>query len=100
MDTEAAGDLLAIRRKKMEAIATLGENPFGARFDVPGTISDVRQSFVEGRAIRAAGRITAHRNMGKSHFLDLSDFTGRIQIFVHAKEIGEARLAVFDNLDL
>lgn len=100
MDTEAAGDLLAIRRKKMEAISALGDNPFGARFDVAGSVADVGEAFVEGQAIRAAGRISAHRNMGKSHFLDISDFTGRIQIFVHAKEIGEERLEVFDQLDL
>ncbi len=100
MDTDSVSDLLAIRRKKMETISALGDNPFGARFDVAGSVADVREGFVEGQAIRAAGRITAHRNMGKSHFLDISDFTGRLQLFVHAKEIGEERLAVFNQLDL
>ena len=56
--------------------------------------------FGEGQPVRAAGRITAHRDMGKSHFLDLSDFSGRIQIFVHPKEIGEEAFAVFRQLDI
>jgi len=34
------------------------------------------------------GALTAHRDMGKSHFLDLRDATGRIQIYLHAKEVG------------
>ena len=36
-----------------------------------------------------AGRITALRDMGNSQFLDLSDFDGRIQLFVNKKAIGE-----------
>ena len=56
-------------------------------------------AFSEGREIRAAGRITAHRDMGKSRFLDISDFSGRIQIFVHAREIGDAA-CIFKQLDI
>ncbi len=100
MENESVSELLAIRRKKLEALEGAGEKPFGARFDVTGSIVLIREGFVEGQSVRAAGRITAHRDMGKSHFLDLSDFTGRMQVFVHAKEIGEERAAIFKNLDI
>jgi lysyl-tRNA synthetase class 2 len=55
---------------------------------------------VEGKQVRAAGRITAHRNMGKSQFLDLSDISGRIQIFVNLKECTPEDAEIFQLLDL
>lgn len=97
---EPISELLAVRRQKLEGLRTLGANPFGQRFDVDGTVGDVRAAFAEGKAVRAAGRITAHRDMGKSQFLDISDFSGRMQIFLHAKEIGEEAFAVLKQLDI
>jgi lysyl-tRNA synthetase class 2 len=38
--------------------------------------------------------------MGKSHFLDLRDATGRIQIYIHAKEVGAELIELFGSLDL
>ncbi|HJX24566.1 MAG TPA: lysine--tRNA ligase, partial [Chthoniobacterales bacterium] len=60
----------------------------------------VLEKFKEGETLRAAGRITAHRDMGKSHFVDLRDATGRIQIYVHAKEVGAETVDLFQLLDL
>jgi lysyl-tRNA synthetase class 2 len=97
---EPASDLLAVRRQKLDALRAAGVAPFGRKFEVEGRIEDVLAAFSEGRAIRAAGRVTAHRNMGKSRFLDISDFSGRIQIFIHAKEIGDAAFVVFNHLDI
>src|SRR5262249_40506788 len=54
----------------------------------------------EGETLRAAGRITAHRDMGKSHFVDLRDATGRIQVYFHAKEVGGEAMEIFNLLDL
>ncbi len=97
---EPISELLAIRRQKLDALRAAGVDPFGQRFETNGTIDDVRSAFVEGGPVRAGGRLTAHRDMGKSHFLDISDITGRIQIFVHAKEVGEDAYAHFKLLDL
>jgi len=96
---EPAADLLAVRRQKLDALRAAGVAPFGRKFEVE-PIRNVIAEFSEGKAIRAAGRITAHRDMGKSRFLDISDFSGRIQIFVHAKEIGDEAFAVFKQLDI
>jgi lysyl-tRNA synthetase class 2 len=60
----------------------------------------VREQFKEGETFRVAGRITAHRDMGKSHFLDLRDATGRIQIYLHAKEVGPELFDLFRLLDI
>jgi lysyl-tRNA synthetase class 2 len=60
----------------------------------------VREQFKEGERVVSPGRITAHRDMGKSHFLDLRDVTGRIQIYIHAKEIGPELFDLFRLLDI
>src|SRR6184192_4524466 len=98
MDEE--NELIALRRKKLDALRGKGIEPFGGGFEVAGTIGEVREKFAEGEFLRAAGRITAHRDMGKSHFLDLRDATGRIQIYIHAKEIGADLIDLFRLLDI
>jgi len=84
----------------MVALREKGAAPFGQRFDCTGSIAEIRARFAEGNSERIAGRITAHRDMGKSHFLDLTDSTGRIQIFIHAKEVGPEAYAIFQLLDM
>src|ERR1700745_3088821 len=87
-------------KKKIESLRAKDIDPFGSGFDVSGSIAAVRDQFKEGETLRAAGRITAHRDMGKSHFLDLRDATGRIQIYIHAKEVGPELIDLFRLLDL
>src|SRR2546429_4945467 len=98
MDEE--NELVALRRKKLDALRAQGIEPFGVAFEPDGTIAEVREKFAEGEILRAAGRITAHRDMGKSHFLDLRDATGRIQIYIHAKEVGADLIDLFRLLDI
>src|SRR5947207_3628852 len=38
--------------------------------------------------------------MGKSHFVDLRDATGRIQAYFHEKEVGAEAMEIFNLLDL
>src|SRR5215471_19554118 len=93
-------DLLAIRRQKLEKLFEHEVPPFGGRFDVTDSIGGVRSSFSEGKKVRIAGRITAHRNMGKSQFLDLSDISGRLQIFVSLKELSPEQAEIFGLIDI
>jgi lysyl-tRNA synthetase, class II len=97
---EDENELIALRRKKLEMLRAKGIEPFGIGFDVSGSVAEVREQFKEGATLRVAGRITAHRDMGKSHFLDLRDATGRIQIYLHAKEIGPEFIELFHLLDI
>ena len=92
--------LLAARRQKLDALRATGTAPFGARFDVDGSVGQIRERFAEGASFRVAGRVTAHRDMGKSHFLDLSDLTGRIQFYVNLKNLTPEQAAVFALIDL
>jgi len=97
---EEENELIAQRRAKLQALRASKIDPFGASFETSGSIAEIREKFKEGEILRAAGRITAHRDMGKSHFLDLRDATGRIQIYLQAKEIGPEKMEIFGLLDL
>ncbi|MEO5716977.1 MAG: lysine--tRNA ligase, partial [Chthoniobacterales bacterium] len=98
MDEE--NELIALRRQKLEALRARGVAPFGRSYETSGSIGETREKFAEGVPFRLAGRITAHRDMGKSHFLDLRDATGRMQIYVQAKELGPESMETFGLLDL
>ena len=93
-------DLIAQRRAKLDALRARNVEPFGSGFETSGSIAEVRAKFEEGESLRAAGRITAHRDMGRSHFIDLRDGTGRIQVYLHEKEMGPEKMDVFGLLDL
>ncbi len=97
---EPENELIAQRREKLEALRARGVEPFGRAFETSGSIAEVRDAFKEGESLRAAGRITAHRDMGKSHFVDLRDATGRIQAYFHEKEVGAEAMEIFNLLDL
>jgi len=97
---QTESELLALRREKLAALEKLGVAPFGAAFETSGDIAHAREKFAEGASFRVAGRITAHRDMGKSHFVDLKDASGRIQIYLQAKELGPDAMELFKLLDL
>jgi lysyl-tRNA synthetase class 2 len=97
---EEENELIALRRGKIQALHARGTAPFGSGFETSGSIGEVREKFAEGLMMRVAGRITAHRDMGKSHFLDLRDASGRMQVYVQAKELGADAMDTFALLDL
>lgn len=99
-DPQSHLDLLAQRRQSLDAVRAAGVDPFGGRFPAHGTIAEVRAAFQEGAILCAAGRVTAHRDMGRSHFIDLSDITGRVQVYLNSKDFTPEQLALFQNVDL
>lgn len=98
MDDE--NSLVAQRREKLATLQARGTDPFGHAYETSGTIAEVCEKFADGATLRVAGRITAHRDMGKSHFVDLRDSTGRVQVYIHAKEVGPEIIELFQLLDL
>src|SRR5436190_18013052 len=97
---QTESELLALRREKLAALEKLGVAPFGAAFEISGDIAHAREKFADGASFRIAGRISAHRDMGKSHFVDLKDASGRMQIYLQAKELGAEAMEIFKLLDL
>ena len=97
---EPENELIAQRREKLQALRAKGVDPYGTQFETTGSVAEIREKFRDGETLSAAGRMTAHRDMGKSHFVDLRDATGRLQIYLHEKEIGADAMEVFKLLDL
>src|SRR5258706_11156442 len=89
------------RIKCVEAIRGLQVDPFGKRFDGAQPAGDIVARFaeLENKPVVVAGRMTALRNMGKAAFLDVRDWTGKIQVHAKKDKLG-AGWAVFENLHI
>lgn len=101
-DTNA---LIAQRKTKLAALNAKGLNPFMNKFRPTQGCGEARArfedgSFPEGTPVAVAGRLTAHRDMGKSQFVDLKDVTGRIQVFAQKQVLGDEQFEIFKHLDL
>jgi lysyl-tRNA synthetase, class II len=98
--TDETNALIAQRKAKLEALRARGINPFANRFHPTEGCGQARAHYAEGREVAVAGRITAHRDMGKSQFMDLKDATGRLQIYAQKQVLGEDQFDIFKHLDL
>jgi lysyl-tRNA synthetase class 2 len=95
----------ASRAEKLRRIAELGLDPWGQRFDGRLSIADVRalpadKTETERPRVRAAGRIIQRRGQGKAYFIDIWDWTGRVQVMIGQKQVGDEGWALTQNLDL
>jgi lysyl-tRNA synthetase class 2 len=92
--------LIEQRKAKLAALRARGIDPFKNKFTPGETCAAARANYAEGRVVTLAGRITAHRDMGRSMFLDLRDQSGRIQIYAQQNVLGDDRFEIFKHLDL
>ena len=65
--------LMEQRKAKLAALRAKGIDPFQNKFTPAESCADARKHYTEGREVALAGRITAHRDMGKSMFMDIRD---------------------------
>jgi lysyl-tRNA synthetase class 2 len=97
-------DIFQQRVRKVAELQNEGINPYGARFDGVQAISDARASFqpenTEAQPVITAGRLTGIRNMGGSIFADLKDSSGKMQLFINKKVIGEDTFKHFKRVDI
>jgi lysyl-tRNA synthetase len=98
MDDE--NSLIKQRRDKLTALRAKGIDPFQNKFTPTETCAAARANYAEGREVALAGRITAHRDMGKSMFIDIRDQSGRIQAYAQKNVLGEEQFHIFQHLDL
>ena len=101
-DTNA---LIEQRRSKLASLQSKGIDPFKNKFKTDIGCGEAREKFekgefAEGQPVAIAGRITAHRDMAKSQFLDLKDVSGRIQIYAQKQSLGDEQFEIFKHLDL
>ena len=97
--------LIEQRKAKLAALEAKGIQPFRNAFKPDTGCGTARERFEkgeipEGTQVLIAGRITAHRDMGKSQFIDLKDVTGRLQVYAQKQAIGDEQFEIFKHLDL
>lgn len=63
-------------------------------------IAEQGKGTMAGPQVRAAGRIMLSRDAGKLFFVDIKDWTGKIQLFIGKKQVGEENWELVKNLDL
>jgi lysyl-tRNA synthetase class 2 len=92
--------LIEQRKAKLQSLEAKGIFPFKNKFAPTESCQHARDNYVEGREVAVAGRITAHRDMGKSMFIDVRDQSGRIQCYAQKNVIGDESFHIFTHLDL
>ena len=97
---EDTNSLIEQRKAKLAALRAKGIDPFQNKFTPTETCDAARKNYIEGREVALAGRITAHRDMGKSMFIDIRDQSGRIQAYAQKNVLGDEQFHIFQHLDL
>jgi lysyl-tRNA synthetase class 2 len=105
MSLDDTNSLIEQRKAKLAALNAKGVNPFMNKFTPDTECGVARAKFeagelTEGAPVAVAGRITAHRDMGKSQFMDLKDTSGRVQIYAQKNVLGDAQYDIFKHLDM
>ena len=104
-DRELIGDLRAradeVKLQTAEGAtvdmpAELGEEGFNFR----QWLADAGGGEIVGPAVRAAGRIMLLRDKGKLLFIDIQDWSGRIQLFIGRNQVGEENWELAQCFDL
>jgi lysyl-tRNA synthetase, class II len=92
--------LIEQRKAKLAALRAKGIDPFKNKFTPSEACHAARSNYVEGREVAVAGRITAHRDMGKSMFINVRDQSGGIQVYAQKNVLGDEQWDIFTHLDL
>ncbi len=95
--------ILELRQQRLDnlrKLTELGHNPYGQAFIRSGRLADIKAEYAEGLKVKAAGRIVAVREMGKSIFAHLQDGTGRLQVYVKKDAVPEEAFTGFQILDI
>ena len=92
--------LIEQRKAKLAALRAKGIDPFKNKFTPAEPARRAAENYAEGRETALAGRITAHRDMGKSMFLDLRDQCGGSRFMRRKTSSATSSSDIFRHLDL
>ncbi|HLP15845.1 MAG TPA: lysine--tRNA ligase [Bacteroidota bacterium] len=79
------------RREELDALHSLGINPYPYDFPRDAYSKEIIESFTDEapqRVVAIAGRLMSIRKMGKASFCHLQDMEGRIQVYLRKDDIG------------
>jgi len=87
-----------LRIDKIKKLRELGINPFPSSFDKKYSCSESINRL--GKETKTAGRIMALRGHGKICFSDLTDYSGKIQLWFQENTLGEDKYSLLKLLDI
>jgi len=96
----------SIREQRLQEIAELraqGVNPYPHEFERTHTTDKILETFaylqpeqtLESETVHCAGRVIAIRDHGKSAFFVISDYYGKIQVYIRQAGVGEEAYSFF-----
>jgi lysyl-tRNA synthetase class 2 len=94
--------IISQRKEKIDKIKELGVNPFPYNYSVTHKNKLILENYdeFESKEVSIAGRLMAIRKMGKASFGNVTDSTGKIQLYISQKDIGEEKYKLFKLLDI
>src|SRR3989344_3096683 len=95
---EPLENLRKIRLDKLEKIRELKLDPYPAKSDKRHSIAQCLKS--QGKDVQTAGRIVGSRGHGGSTFADLTDESGKIQLFFSKSQLSNVNGQLLDLLDI
>ena len=99
---EKVNEQLEVRRQKLAALREKGIQPFGHAYQTTHQSKEILEQFdlLENTDVKIAGRIMSMRGHGKAAFLNLQDFSGRIQIYIRLDVVGEEQFSLLEQIDI
>jgi len=106
MEEKPLQQIINIRREKLNKLLQQGINPFPNKFEYNYDINKIIEKFsylshgevYDKENIITKGRIILRREMGKSMFCHIQDFTGKIQIYLRKDVLREEKFKIFLEL--
>ncbi|MFA6307623.1 MAG: lysine--tRNA ligase [Patescibacteria group bacterium] len=100
----AINDEYGQRLAKLDSLKQAKIEPYPARSKKNISVADFLKNFVKllssKKPVISAGRITSLRLQGGSCFLNLEDYSGKLQVFLRRDGLGEKDYQIFkDNID-
>ena len=93
-------DQIREKKKRMEELRSMGAELYGGRYLPRDAAVSAAEEYREGRGMRLAGRLTAYRRHGRSAFADVTDLSGKLQIYVRKDVVGEDAYELFKKCDV
>ena len=109
MNIKELNDQELVRLEKLKKYQELGIDPFGQKYKVSHSFSEIRELCKNKDAdklekfdlhVSVAGRIKAIRRMGKASFMNIQDKTGNMQVYLALDGLGEKNYELFKMADI
>jgi lysyl-tRNA synthetase class 2 len=92
--------LFEIQLEMLQSLKQEGIDPYGQKFVRTGLAHAYVENFEEEKNVRVAGRVTSCRDMGKTKFWDLTDLSGKIQLFINPKNMSEPNFSLLSKIGM